>query len=307
MARILITGASGLLGLNLALQASSQHQVVGVVNRNLLVNVPFEQMTADLGSPDEVQRVLAFARPDWIIHCAAMANLEECEKNPKQAARINAWLPGMLAEQADWLGARFLHISTDAVFDGERGDYREEDAPNPLSVYARTKLEGEQAVMAANPQALVARVNFYGWSLSGRRSLAEFFFNALSRGQGVRGFTDIFFCPLLVNQLADLLLEMLDGGGSGLYHTVSSEAISKYAFGVAIARRFGLDTDLITPASWKDGGLSARRSPNLTLNSEKLAAHLGHPLPGIEPGIQHFHELYLAGYPERIREFGVAV
>jgi len=125
MTRILITGASGLLGLNLALQASRQHAVVGVVNHNQLINTPFEQMSADLGSPDEVQRVLAFSRPDWIIHCAALANLEDCEKNPTRAARINTWLPGYLAEQAGWLGARFLHISTDAVFDGESGNYRE--------------------------------------------------------------------------------------------------------------------------------------------------------------------------------------
>ncbi len=304
MTRILVTGASGLLGLNLALQASRQHEVVGVVNRNRLVNAPFEQMSADLGSPEEVQRVLAFARPDWIVHCAAMANLEDCEKTPTRAARVNTWLPGYIAEQAGWLGARFLHISTDAVFDGETGNYREKDTPNPLSTYALTKLEGEQAVLTANPQALVARVNFYGWSLRGQRSLAEFFYNSLSAGQGVRGFTDIFFCPLLVNDLVDLLLEMQGQGLSGLFHTVSSESISKYAFGVAIANRFGLDANLITPTSWMEGGLLARRSPNLTLNSEKLSTFLGRPLPGIQPGIERFYQLQQAGYPQQIQQLG---
>jgi dTDP-4-dehydrorhamnose reductase len=306
MARILITGASGLLGLNLALQTSHQHEVVGVVYRNHLVGAPFEQMSADLGSPEEVLRVLAFSRPDWIIHCAAMANLEECEKTPTRAARMNAWLTGFLAEQAGFLGARFLHISTDAVFDGERGNYREEDAPNPLSTYARTKLEGEQAALGGNPQALVARVNFYGWSLRGQRSLAEFFYNALSAGQVVRGFTDIFFCPLQVNDLADLLLAMLESGLSGLYHTVSSESISKYAFGVAIAERFGLDAGLISPTSWRDGGLTARRSPNLTLNTEKLAAALGQLTPGINPGIERFYQQHQAGYPQQIQQLGGA-
>lgn len=307
MTRILVTGASGLLGLNLALQASHSHEVVGVVNRNHLVNASFEQMSADLGSPQEVQRVLAFARPDWIIHCAAMANLEDCEKNPPRAARINAWLPGYIAEQAGWLGARFLHISTDAVFDGELGNYREDDAPNPLSTYARTKLEGEQLTLQANPDALVARVNFYGWSLRGQRSLAEFFYNSLSRGEAVRGFTDIFFCPLLVNDLAGILLEMLQLGLSGLFHTVSSESISKYDFGLSIARSFGLDVNLISPTSWREGGLIARRSPNLVLNTEKLASALRHPLPGIETGIERFHLLYQAGYPQQIQQLGGVV
>jgi len=306
MKRILITGASGLLGLNLALQASRQHAVVGVVYHNRLMHAPFEQMSADLGSPDEVQRVLAFSRPDWIIHCAALANLEDCEKNPTRAERMNTWLPGYLAEQAGWLGARFLHISTDAVFDGETGNYREEDAPNPLSIYARTKLEGELATLQANPQALVARVNFYGWSLRGQRSLAEFFYNSLSASQKVRGFTDIFFCPLLVNDLVDILIEMLERGLSGLYHTVSSESISKYAFGLAIANRFGLDASLIAPTSWKEGGLTARRSPNLTLNTEKLAAALGRSLPGIKTGIERFYQLHQSGYPQQIQQLGEA-
>lgn len=302
--RILVTGASGLLGLNLAFQASRQHEVVGVVNRNRLVGVPFEQMSADLGSPDEVQRVLAYSRPDWIIHCAAMANLEECEKNPARAARINTWLPGTLAERAGWLGARFLHISTDAVFDGERGNYSEDDEPNPLSTYARTKQQGEQAVLSANTESLLARVNFYGWSLRGQRSLAEFFYNALASGQGVRGFTDIFFCPLLVNDLADLLLEMLEKNLSGIYHTVSSECISKYAFGVAVARQFRLDESLISPTSWKDGGLTARRSPNLTLNTDKLTSALGRNLPAIQPGIRRFFDLQQSGYPVQIQAMG---
>ena len=152
----------------------------------------------------------------------------------------------------------------------------------------------------------MARVNFYGWSLRGQRSLAEFFYNSLTAGQGVRGFTDIFFCPLVVNDLADLLLEMLGRGLSGLYHTVSSESISKYAFGVAIANRFSLDGNLITPTSWKEGGLTARRSPNLTLNTGKLAATLGRSLPGIEPGIERFFRLQQAGYPQQIQQLGGA-
>lgn len=303
--RILVTGASGLLGLNLAIQASRQHEVVGVVYHNSLMNVPFEVLSVDLGAPEALEHVIAFSRPDWIIHCAAMANLEDCEKSPARAARINTWLPGALADYASFLGARMLHISTDAVFDGERGNYSEEDEPNPLSVYARTKLEGEQAVLRANPQALVARVNFYGWSLGGQRSLAEFFFNNLSANRPVRGFTDVFFCPLLVNDLADLLLEMVTKDLSGIYHTVSSECISKYDFGAAIAKQFGLDGTLISPTSWKEGGLTARRSPNLTLNTGKLSAALGRPLPGIQAGIQRFHELYTAGYPKQIHNYGV--
>ncbi len=97
----------------------------------------------------------------------------------------------------------------------------------------------------ANPQAIIARVNFYGWSLNGTRSLGEFFYRNLSAGKNVKGFTDVLFCPLLVNHLVDLLLTMAEKDLKGLYHVVSSEHLSKYEFGCRIARLFDLDEKLI--------------------------------------------------------------
>jgi dTDP-4-dehydrorhamnose reductase len=128
-------------------------------------------------------------------------------------------------------------------------------------LYARTKLKGEQVVLAANPQALVARVNFFGWSLSGSRSLSEWFFNNLSAGNSIMGFTDVYFCPLLANDLAKILLKMLDIGAQGLFHVVSSECSSKYDFGVRLARLFDFDETLIRPALVSEAGLAAVRSP----------------------------------------------
>jgi dTDP-4-dehydrorhamnose reductase len=145
-----------------------------------------------------------------VINCAALANLEACEAEPVLAGKLNSELPEKLAKYVARGGARLVHISTDAVFDGRLGGYREIDTPNPLSLYARTKLNGEQAVLAANSEAIVARVNLFGWSLSGKRSLAEWFFNNLSSGNSMLGFTDVFFCPLLANDLAKMLLMMLE-------------------------------------------------------------------------------------------------
>jgi len=168
-------------------------------------------------------------------------------------------------------------------------------------VYARTKLEGERAVASANPNALIARVNFYGWSLSSQRSLAEFFFNHLSAGQRVNGFTDVYFCPLYVKELGRILLTMADLDLHGIYHVVSSEAISKDAFGRKLAQQFHLDGSLITATSVMAGGLKAARSPNLVLSTEKLAKALGHPLPGIATGLELFFREFTEGYPASLR------
>jgi dTDP-4-dehydrorhamnose reductase len=214
---------------------------------------------------------------------------------------MNSEFPRKLADYVARGGARLVHISTDAVFDGRRGGYQEEDLPNPLSIYAKSKLQGERGVMEANPEAIVTRVNLFGWSLSGRRSLAEWFINNLSAGQQVRGFSDVYFCPLLANDLSILLLRMLERRLQGLYHVVSSDCASKYEFGVRLADLFGLDRGLITPASVEKAGLEAVRSPNLTLISDKIVRDLGEEMPGLDRSLTRFHSLFIEGYPGMIR------
>lgn len=300
--RILITGASGLLGLNLALETAGQHEVYGTARDHPLNTDVFTLLVCDLLEQGVVERVLDQVQPDWVIHCAALANVDACEANPVLARKSNTILPLELATHVARGGARLVHISTDAVFDGSRGDYGEEDDPNPLSVYARTKLEGERAVAQANPQAIIARVNLFGWSISGQRSLGEFFFSNLQAGRRVLGFTDVFFCPLLANDLAHILLRMHEKKLSGLYHVVSRECLSKYDFGVRLAQKFGLDASLITPASVQEGGLAARRSPNLTLRTDKLTQALGEPPPDIASGLDGFYRLYQQGYPQKLQK-----
>jgi len=302
--RILVTGASGLLGLNLALEASQQHTVFGTVNAHRLRSSAFTVLQADLLVPGEVERVLDETQPDWVIHCAALANVDACEADPAMAGKLNSELPEKLAKYVTRGGARLVHISTDAVFDGERGKYTEQDQPNPLSIYARTKLEGERSVWNMNPEAIVARVNLFGWSLSGRRSLAEWFFNNLRDGKQVMGFTDVSFCPLLANDLAHILLNMLAKEMTGLYHVVASECISKYDFGLALARLFGFDEHLISPVSVFDAGLKAARSPKLILKVDKLTRDLGESPPGVSEGLARFYRLYQEGYPKMLKIMG---
>jgi dTDP-4-dehydrorhamnose reductase len=303
--RILITGASGLLGLNLALETTHRHTVFGTVNHHALKTDAFTVIPTDLLAPGAVERLLECIQPDWVIHCAALANLDACEADPLLAKQLNTDLPVTLASHVARSGARLLHVSTDAVFDGLRGDYTEEDVPTPIGVYPCTKYEAELAVAATDPSAIIARVNLFGWSLTGKRSLAEFFFYNLSTGKQVMGFTDVFFCPLLANHLADIFIRMFENGLSGLYHVVSSDSMSKYDFGVRLAHRFNLDGGLINPTSITQSGLKAVRSPNLTLHSDKLAKALGESLPTISTGLEGLYTLYQQGYPHLLRSLEI--
>ena len=303
MTRILITGASGMLGINLAMEALSGHEVIGV-DRGRLKSAPFPVLKANFFDRNAFEPALQSTRPDWVINCAALANLEECEKHPGQARILNTDLPRDLANACARQGIKFIHLSTDAVFDGTgEAVYTEEDEPNPQSIYAQTKLDGERAVQEANPQAIIARVNFFGWSLGGRRSLAEFFVNNLSEGNNVNGFTDVIFCPMWVTDLSRTLIDMLEKNLSGLYHVVGSQAISKYQFGLEVARRFGLRESLISPRSVERSGLTAKRSHNLWLSIHKLSTDLGREIPSFSTGLDGFYTQFQQGYPQKIRSY----
>lgn len=301
--KIIVTGASGLLGLNLCLKKWDSHSILGV-DRGKLHGTPFELLHAELTAPQAASRLIDSARPDAIIHTAALANLEACEANPEAARILNAEVPGLLAEACARQSIRLVHISTDAVFDGTKdGIYTEADPPSPPGIYSATKLQGEQNVLAAYPAAAIARVNFFGWSLSGARSLSEFFYNKLAAGQPANGFTDVYFCPLFVADLADILVRMLEKSLSGVYHAVGAEAMSKYEFGRRIARQFGYNSRLLIPKSVEESGLIARRSHNLRLSVHKLSTALGGEIPGASTGIEQFYTQAQQGYPQKMRSY----
>jgi dTDP-4-dehydrorhamnose reductase len=301
--RLLITGASGLLGINLAMEATRQHEVLGL-DRGKLKSAPFQVLKADLLQRNAINSVLETTQPDWLVNCAALANLEMCEENPDQAKILNADLPGELASACARKNIRFVHISTDAVFDGKKeGPYTEDDKTNPQSIYSQTKLLGERAVQQASLGSIIARVNFYGWSLGAQRSLAEFFVNNLRAGKPVNGFTDVIFCPMWVNDLSRLLIEMLEKNLSGLYHVVGAEVMSKYQFGVEVARTFGLRESLISPQSVLSSDLTAKRSHNLWLSTHKLSTDLGHEIPRFSTGLDGFYTQFQQSYPQKIRGY----
>ncbi len=285
------------------MEAMRDHGIIGV-DRGKLKSAPFPVIKANFYDRHVFIPALDQFRPDWVINCAALTNLDECEKHPDQAKILNVKLARDLAEDCKQRKVKLIHLSTDAVFDGTKNDaYTEEDEPNPQSVYARTKLDGERAVQELYPQAIIARVNFFGWSLSGRRSLAEFFFNNLSEGKNCNGFTDVTFCPMWVTHLSQTLIAMLNKNLSGLYHVVGGQPMNKYQFGMEVARKFGLPESLISPLSVDASELTARRSHNLWLSIHKLSTDLGSELPDFSTGMDGFYTQFQQGYPQKIRSY----
>lgn len=304
MKRLLILGVSGLFGLNLAMMKHGSMEVFGTVHNQILPQAPFSVRQSDLTQPGAVSRLIEDTKPDLIINCAAVASLDACEHDPGLAEQLNTQLPAEIAQKAASLSIPFIHLSTDAVFDGQKGNYAESDLPNPINHYARTKLQAEQVVGELNAEAIIARINFYGWSLSGKRSLCEFFYNHLQSGNHLNGFIDLFYSPMMVCDLVDVLFKMLEKNLHGLYHVSVDEALSKYEFGCRLARTFGFDPGLIEPVSWKEAALGAVRSPDLTLDVSKLKAALGAPLPTVADGLERLKQQSQDGYRQRLMSVG---
>jgi dTDP-4-dehydrorhamnose reductase len=257
----------------------------------------------DLTDDSATRKLLFDLRPDAIVHCAAATNVDWCEDNPKQADAINVHAAAVLAEIAATCNSRFVYVSTDAVFDGKKGDYAETDEPAPLNVYARSKLAGERETLLRIPSALLVRVNIYGWNAQKKDSLAEWVLRRLEEGRNVPGFTDVFFTPILVNDLVPVLFAMLQQELTGIYHVVGSERISKFEFARRVATTFGFDPARVTPCQVKDMNLKAERPLDVSLNTAKIRIALGHSMPDVDSGLCVFRELRGRQYPQQLKSY----
>ena len=302
MPRLLITGASGLLGANIVMEARDEHEVIAVYNRHPIELNGVQSAQVNLCQQVEATRLFDRFQPEWVIHCAADTSIDELEDDPDRAFRVNRDMAANVAEAAQQAGARIVHISTDAVFDGRDGPYHETDPTEPVNVYGKSKLAGERAVQAVYPDALIIRTNIFGWNAQPKTSLAEWFLEQLEAGNTCPGLTDIDFSPLLANDLAKLILLMLAEDLSGVFHVPGADCVSKYDFGMHIANLFGFDTDQIVPTVSGDVGFKALRPARACLVGDKIEHLLGIQLPAIEDSLIRFRALRETGFTARLRD-----
>jgi dTDP-4-dehydrorhamnose reductase len=202
-----------------------------------------------------------------------------------------------LAKWACANDCRLLLMSTDSVFDGQRGYYRENDVPRPVNRYAATKLECETLVGDLVSEHLIIRAAIYGWNAQDKYSLAEWALSRLEAKEVISGFTDAVFSPLLVNTLSNLMLTLIPRGARGIYHLGSVDAISKYRFVIAIAETFGLGYDQVREDLLSDREWRAPRPHNTSLSSAKAQRDFGIQLPTVSEDLQCFRQLREESYP----------
>lgn len=293
----LITGATGLLGANAGVHLGERARLVGACRHPRPMHGYTSMASIDLTDHHAIDELIARERPAVVLHTAALASHEDCERDPELAYTLNVEATARVARASTEAGATLIYISTDAVFDGSRGHYTEDDSPSPFSVYGRTKLQGEEAAVAAGGDCLVARTNFFGWSPTGQRSILEFFVNSLRNQTMVNGYTDFVVSSVYAQHLMAMLEELADGDHRGTVHAAAAEGRSKYEFGIEVAEAFGLSDSLILPVESSTGMHGTRRDKDLSLDTTRLAEWLGRPVPTQHDGVVRAarDEAHLAG------------
>lgn len=270
MKTVWITGAGGLIGSALARTApGGAHEIkVVALTRDRL----------DLTDAAAVRSEFRRQQPQLVIHCAALSKSPACEANPRLARNLNVGVTALLAELAAEIPLVFL--STDLVFDGRAGNYAEEAAVNPLSVYAETKAAAEQ-VLRANPRHLIVRTSLNGGrSPTGDRGFNEQIRRAWQAGQTLSLFTDEFRSPISAEVTARAIWELVAQNATGVYHVAGSEKLSRWQIGRLLAARWPQLQPRFEAASLKDHA-GAPRAPDTSLNCAKAQARLSFRLPGL--------------------------
>jgi dTDP-4-dehydrorhamnose reductase len=286
---ILLTGGSGLLALNWAVQKRDNYNVVlGIHDKDVSLQ-GVESVKVNLDSEVDFEAALKRLKPDLVIHTAGLTSVEACEKNPELANHVNVELARNVAKSTALFGIKMVQISTDHLFVGDKPFMIEGDPVDPCNVYGSTKAAAEIAV-GINPESLIVRTNFYGWGPGYRNSFSDVIISTLSAGRQIVLFENVFYSPILIETLVDTVHDLIDLDAKGTFNIVSAERISKYQFGLMLARQFNLDESLIKKGLLQDNLNLVKRPLDMSLSNSKATSLLSRNITSLEDQIQILYD-----------------
>ena len=288
--KVLITGGSGLLAVNWTLSLLNKYSITLILHNRKISILGVNTETAPLNSTKECLSILGKYRPDIVIHTVGLTDVEECEKKPDLATEVNAVLAGNIATACNELNIKLVYISTDHLFSGHDQKSTEEATVNPINVYAETKYLGELKVQENCKDALIIRTNFFGWGAKHHKSFGNFIINNLRQNNSVSLFDDVFFTPILINDLVKKVHKLIDLSAIGVFNVVGNERLSKYEFGVKLANCFNLDIDLINAISINDKENLVKRPKDMSLSNAKLCQALDCKVANLDEQFQSLKE-----------------
>ena len=288
--RVLVIGASGFIGRYVMrrLGGSGDHELFGTHGLQPAVDDGNTWHQVELTDTDALGRLFQQTKPDVVVHLAAIADIGAAEREPERATAVNLTATSAIVRLCEEHQTRLIFMSTECVFGGERGFYREDETPRPTTHYGRTKWEGEQEVVWMGESWSIVRTSIvYGWPHPGKRNFVPWLIENLRNGQPYRAPTDVMRTPVYVEHLVDGIAMTVNEGHPGMLHVAGRDWVSMYDFAVAVADAFGLDAGLVEPM---DADARARAGESIRLDLLGLSCaetmrrmNLEHP--GLAEGI----------------------
>ncbi|UCE36340.1 MAG: SDR family oxidoreductase [Thermoplasmata archaeon] len=287
MDKLMIIGGSGLLGGHLARFAQEEYEVVATYMGHPIEIPGCRTTSMDIRDFYKTENKISKEKPDLIILSAAQRNVDYCEKKPEEVWKINVQGAKNVAIASKKVQAKLIYLSTDLVFDGEKEGYQEEEDPNPINYYGKTKLEGEKEVAKACEDYAIARVSvLYDWNpFEHTFNFVSWVYNSLKEKKEISLFTDQFRNATYIKNACDALLGIHKKGEQGIFHVAGKNCVNRHEIGEKVAEIFGFDEKLITTCTSEDSNWVAKRPKRCCLNSEKMNDRLGIKSMSIEEGL----------------------
>jgi len=289
--KLLIIGASGVLGSRLFNDAiSKKWNTLGTYcscESNGLIYLDVRDMNS-------MEKVFNFFRPEIVVMAGGITNVDLCTLKPKLAKDVNIKGTLNLVKKIKEYGSKLVYVSTDYIFDGENGPYKEEDKPNPINKYGETKLEAENIVKAKLKEHLIVRTcQLYGVaepSSSPTKNFAIKIIHNMRNNKKVHAADDLYSTPTYAGSLSEIIMKLIEKKANGIYHGAGAEFINRYDYVNKIADIFGLDKNLIQEVKLKDLKLKAKRPKKGGLKIDKIAGKIDCRLLSCADGLELFKE-----------------
>ena len=276
--RILVIGSNGMLGQRITEFYNKSDKVelmcVSAEENSFIPEVQYKQL--DISQKDQVKQIILNFFPDVIINTAAFTSVDKSETERETAWKINVGGVENIALYSWTIDAHLIHFSTDYIFDGKNGPYTEDDKPNPIGYYGRTKLASENSIRVSGTRYTIVRSNvLYGPSKYGRPDFVKWVINSLQNGEGIRIVTDQIGNPTYIDDLVDAVNKIVEFKIEGVYNIGGREMISRFDFTLRIAKYFNLDEKLIVPILTKELNQPAARPLKSGLITIKAETEIG--------------------------------